>query len=951
VDGIPRIFAEFVEGGTLFDWMQNGKLYEGGQALERILDIAIQVAWGLHHAHEHGVIHQDVKPGNVMLQGPSAKVTDFGLARAWESATRIGLDPSVMSMAVSLGGITPAYCSPEQLEAAVQAESQIPQRQRTKITRRTDIWSWGLTVFAMFFGKAPCRYGGQTAPQTLKSYLERSAESDDLPSIPPSLAMLLGRCFQVDPEGRPTSMAEVADRCKDIYRELIGVEYPRREPVSTDLMANSLNNRAASLLDLGKQQESAKLLEEAWQRHPWQPQVTYNRGLLAWRTGQITDVELVTQLEELCKMRPRQWAASYALGLIQLERGEVSVAIRVLKQAVQLGGGADVRAALDQATAVLDRAPGCVRAFTGQPPHLTNIFVSQNSQCVVSGVDESTFQLWESASGRPLLSIGVPRDGPAYSSDGRWELKTTGRESLRLVDSTSARRTTKFRKITWGPSPVAGASSKGGRWRLVEGELNAFEIRDAVNGSLVRKFRGHTRRVNSVSFTANARWVLSGGQDKTIRLWEVGTGRCVRTLKGHTDSVTRVYLSSSGSWALSESSGRRLHLWSLELFSSDSHRFVAPILMCDVTSSETAGHAQQQFVDLANRARGALGGRDYGQALELVRAARDLPGYEMTRETRDLWDAVGRHCVRSGCRDGWCVHILEGHHDDVRSVAMSRDSRWILSASNDLSLRQWEASLGQCVRTMAGHTDWVRSVCFGPDGQTALSASYDRTLRTWDLAKGVQIKTLSGHDNHVTCAALSADGTLAYSGSWDTTLRVWDVAGGRCLKALRGHTNYVVAVCPTADGRQVLSGSDDKTIRLWEVVTGQILMTFSGHDDWVQSVSLSADAALAISGSKDRTMRLWDTTTGDCLRVFEGHRGAVSSVALSADGRWAVSGSQDGTVRLWGVETGECQHVFEGHTAAVHSVFLSENCRWLVSGGEDRAVRVWEIDWDYQVPG
>src|SRR5208337_511708 len=69
--GIPRVFAEYVEGGTLKEWIDSRKLYEGGEpeSLKRILDIAIQMAWGLHYAHEQGqgLVHQDVKPANVLM--------------------------------------------------------------------------------------------------------------------------------------------------------------------------------------------------------------------------------------------------------------------------------------------------------------------------------------------------------------------------------------------------------------------------------------------------------------------------------------------------------------------------------------------------------------------------------------------------------------------------------------------------------------------------------------------------------------------------------------------------------------------------------------------------------------------------------------------------------------------------------------------------------------------
>lgn len=83
IDGLPRVFAEWVDGGSLAQAVRGGGLYEGGHraALGRVLDIAVQMAWGLAHAHDSGLVHQDVKPANVMLQADgTAKVTDFGLA-------------------------------------------------------------------------------------------------------------------------------------------------------------------------------------------------------------------------------------------------------------------------------------------------------------------------------------------------------------------------------------------------------------------------------------------------------------------------------------------------------------------------------------------------------------------------------------------------------------------------------------------------------------------------------------------------------------------------------------------------------------------------------------------------------------------------------------------------------------------------------------------------------
>ncbi|MGJ5674165.1 MAG: serine/threonine protein kinase [Nostochopsis sp.] len=84
IDRSPVLFAEYVAGGSLSDWIYSRSLYAGGTetSLKRILDIAIQFAWGLHYAHQQGLIHQDVKPANVMMTAEGVvKVTDFGLVR------------------------------------------------------------------------------------------------------------------------------------------------------------------------------------------------------------------------------------------------------------------------------------------------------------------------------------------------------------------------------------------------------------------------------------------------------------------------------------------------------------------------------------------------------------------------------------------------------------------------------------------------------------------------------------------------------------------------------------------------------------------------------------------------------------------------------------------------------------------------------------------------------
>jgi serine/threonine-protein kinase len=202
-DGVHFLAMELVAGEDLAARLEKGPL-----PLESALQVARDVATGLEAAHERGVIHRDLKPSNVrMTADGSAKVLDFGLAKAVETAVEgssdASLSPTMTSMGTAAGMIlgTASYMSPEQ--AAGQP-----------IDRRCDIWSFGVLLSELLSGKR--MFHGETLSHTLADVLRAEIDLTDLPpDVPPAIRRLLHRCLERDPKRRLRDIGEARIALQD----------------------------------------------------------------------------------------------------------------------------------------------------------------------------------------------------------------------------------------------------------------------------------------------------------------------------------------------------------------------------------------------------------------------------------------------------------------------------------------------------------------------------------------------------------------------------------------------------------------------------------------------------------------------------------------------------------------------------------------------------------------
>jgi WD40 repeat protein/tetratricopeptide (TPR) repeat protein/predicted Ser/Thr protein kinase len=981
----PFVVMEYVKGGSLASWW-NRKPQPPAVAVPLLESLARAV----HYAHQQGILHRDLKPGNVLLASvdttaprgtlgadatPPAdvvpKISDFGLAKDVTGSLDLTRTGDIVG--------TPSYMSPEQAQGLSK-----------NVGPATDIWALGVMLYEAFTGRPP--FQGVMPLDTLLEVIHREPVPPRQlqPKVPRDLETICLKCLCKEPGQRYASAHELAEDLRrfqagePIRARPVGVfergwRWAARNPVVAALLTLVVLSLTAGTgvasyfayeADQRAQQESlarhaetlAKndVVEKERQRTVQldrAERMLYLRSIKAAQQSR-RDAQIVGAIQELqqCRADLRHWEWHYLRRLCQgtplIIHGPIAADCDVVWSA---DGRTIACPCTDRTVRLWEAVTGrLLRTFPGPGQGLTCVVLSPDGRRAATVSDLVGITLWDTTTGERLKTLtghGQLVASLDFSPDGQRLVSGGTDATVRVWDVAEGRE---LFSVNEGGPVSAVKFSPDGRRLLSAGVAAIFRVRDAVTGQELLFNGPQWGNGIDAAFSPDGRMIATTALDGRVQLWNAFNGQAYMPLTAPTIRRGHIRFSPDGRFLAVSADDGVIRLWEIGrpepvrtylghegpvgglAFSPDGLRLVS------------AGDQTLRIWDVANSPEATeLSGHQmyiHGVALSPDKT-RPLVATSSIDGTVRLWDLdAGREAKLMST--GLEVFSLAFSPDGHRLAGTARGSLIVRNVADGEVVFQVPIQEG------------INSVVYSPDGTLLAAANGDGGVKLLEADKGLQRRIWEPGGGMVRALAFSPDSSVLAAANTDGTISLLALTTEQPPIVLRGHGPMVTGLKFSPkfhDDHLLVSSGLDQSIRLWDCRAHKEKLTLRGHTEGVNRVAFSPDGKRLASAGSDATLRVWDLAGGPETLTLRVPIGAVSDCVFTADGRRLISVGYDAKVRIWDASPLPEERVLSGHTVVLRRVVFSPNNQHLASLDFNNQLRLWDVrralDFKTEVPG